>query len=70
MKITLTINELTELVRAHYQLPCTMQLEIGDYQSPVADTLLARLKENTCLDCNGNILPEKKIAAIKLIRAV
>lgn len=73
MKITLTIAELTEIVRSRYSLPDDVSLEIAGYSGINhldADKLISRLQAEDCFDGNFNPRPEKKIACIKMVRDV
>jgi ribosomal protein L7/L12 len=73
MKLTLTVSELTAIVRHHYALPeLTIEIE-GLNAIPVshaitADNLIADLHHTNCFDVNNNIALDHKIAAIKILR--
>lgn len=71
MKITLTYSELSALVRDRYSLPENAQLEISGYSGidhPAAVSFVDLLTRNECLTPTNGIRPDKKIAAIKLLR--
>lgn len=69
MKVTISVQEITALVREKYGLPFDMVLEISDLTiSDAAKNLVNTLKIRDCLTEFGNIAPDKKIAAIKTLR--
>ena len=73
MKITLTYSELSALVRDRYNLPDTAELEISEYSGmdhPSALRLVEQLTQAGCFTATGNIAPDRKIAAIKLLREI
>lgn len=70
MKIILSLNEVQNIVRQSLNLPAECLIEVGPTHSSEKERFENEMRQNGYLDLGGEITPDKKISAIKLLRGM